>query len=71
MDVNQWRDFTTLMTGYRARLEHHVHALRTVGLWYLLPLGIGPALMVSVGITSADQAPRVAVIGAIGGFMLI
>jgi hypothetical protein len=64
-------DFTTLMTGYRARLEHHVHALRTVWLWYLLPLGIGPALMVSAGITRADQAPRVAVIGALGGVMLI
>jgi hypothetical protein len=62
-------EFATVVTGYRARLEGHVRALRTMWLWYLLPLGIGPALMISAGVADAGRPPE-AMIGSIGGFML-
>jgi hypothetical protein len=62
-------DFTTTLDRYRARLEGQVHALRTVWWWYLLPLGIGPALIISGGVAAAGQPPS-RMVGAIGGFML-
>ena len=57
-------DFATAAAIYRARLQRHQHALRTIWLWYLLPLTIGPAL-ISGAAAQVAARPNMATIGTV------
>jgi hypothetical protein len=48
-------DFESVAAIYRTRLQQQQHGLRTMWLWYLLPLTIGPAL---IFINAAQSASR-------------
>jgi hypothetical protein len=63
-------DFATTAAIYRAQLQRHQHALRTIWLWYLLPLMIGPFLILSA--TALGTARRdAAAIGTAITFVVI
>jgi hypothetical protein len=55
-------DFVTTAAIYRERLERQQQALRTIWLWYLLPVGIGPILVLCAAALRATR-PDVALIG--------
>ena len=63
-------DFAETVAGYRARLERHHDRLRTVWLWYLLPLGVGPVVIFS-GAAMAASRPAAAAIGPVIAFTVI
>jgi hypothetical protein len=62
-------DFASTAAIYRARLQRQQHALRTIWLWYLLPLMIGPALVLVAAAQRAAR-PDVAAIGTALAFLV-
>jgi hypothetical protein len=63
-------DFRATVAGYCARLERHHEALRTIWLWYLFPLGVGPAVVIGAGAMAASR-PLTAAIGPVIGFAVM
>jgi len=63
-------EFTDTVEQYRTRLEHNHHSLRTMWLWYGLPLSVGPmAMFGGAALTSAQ--PVLAVGGVVLGFLAV
>ncbi len=68
--VHRDADFAATLAGYRARLEHHHDAMRTLWLWYLLPIGIGPAAIFGAAAMAASR-PAADAIGPVITFVVI
>jgi hypothetical protein len=62
-------DFAKTAAIYRTRLVRQQHALRTIWLWYLLPLTLGPAIVI-IGAAQRATRPDVAAIATAVTFVL-
>ena len=61
--------FAATAAGYRARLERHHDTMRRVWLWYLLPLAIGPVVILGGAAMAAPRAD--ATLGTLIMFIMI
>jgi hypothetical protein len=62
--------FSEIAATYRARLLHQQHGLRTIWLWYLLPLTLGPAVLFGTAAQHASRPEIAAIVMALGFIVL-
>jgi hypothetical protein len=62
-------DFASTAAIYRGRLQQQQHALRTIWLWYLLPLTIGPAIVLA-GASLRAARPDFVIVGTAIAFVV-